>query len=146
MMLFDWIPLLLVTLWIHLPVVSTKNSIWTYKSPNIGVKNVSPVGPIAGFHKSSNVKHCIFYLKMSSKKTSYSMFRAKSGRSLFFENKWEQKKTQNIKINMICGSDFRLKKLYLFLHIFVIFSRENSRLGTSPPMMKSVWSHLKWSY
>ena len=23
------------------------------------------------------------------------------------------------------------------------FSRENSRLGTSPPMMKSVWSHLK---
>ena len=53
------------------------------------------------------------------------------------------KKTQNIKINMTCGSDFRLKKLYLFLHIFVIFSRENSRLGTSPPMMKSVWSHLK---
>jgi hypothetical protein len=45
---------------------------------------------------------------------------------------------------MTCGSDFRLKKLYLFLHIFVlIFSRENSRLGTSPPMMKSVWSHLK---
>ena len=43
---------------------------------------------------------------------------------------------------MTCGSDFRLKKLYLFLHIFVIFSRENSRLGTSPPMMKSVWSHL----
>jgi hypothetical protein len=52
------------------------------------------------------------------------------------------KKTQNIKINMTCGSDFRLKKLYLFLHIFVIFSREISRLGTSPPMMKSVWSHL----
>ena len=71
------------------------------------------------------------------------MFRAKSGRSLFFENKSEQKKTQNIKINMTCGSDFRLKKLYLFLHIFVIFSRENSRLGTSPPMMKIVWSHLK---
>ena len=44
---------------------------------------------------------------------------------------------------MTCGSEFRLKKLYLFLHIFVIFSRENSRLGTSPPMMKSVWSHLK---
>ena len=53
------------------------------------------------------------------------------------------KKTQNIKINMTCGSDFRLKKLYLFLHIFLTFSRENSRLGTSPPMMKSVWSHLK---
>ena len=44
---------------------------------------------------------------------------------------------------MTCGSDFRLKKLYLFLHIFLTFSRENSRLGTSPPMMKSVWSHLK---
>ena len=54
------------------------------------------------------------------------------------------RKTQNIKINMTCGSDFRLKKLYLFLHIFSTFSRENSRLGTSPPMMKSVWSHLKW--
>ena len=52
------------------------------------------------------------------------------------------RKTQNIKINMTCGSDFRLKKLYLFLHIFLTFSRENSRLGTSPPMMKSVWSHL----
>jgi hypothetical protein len=72
------------------------------------------------------------------------MFRAKSGRSLFFENKWEQlRKTQNIKINMTCGSDFWLKKLYLFLHIFLTFSRENSRLGTSLPMMKSVWSHLK---
>ena len=46
---------------------------------------------------------------------------------------------------MTCGSDFRLKKLYLFLHIFLTFSRENSRLGTSPPMMKSVWSHLKTS-
>jgi hypothetical protein len=34
--------------------------IWTYKSPNIGVKNFSPVGPIAGFHKSLNVEHCIF--------------------------------------------------------------------------------------
>ena len=44
---------------------------------------------------------------------------------------------------MTCGSDFRLKKLYLFLHIFLTFSLENSRLGTSPPMMKSVWSHLK---
>jgi hypothetical protein len=53
------------------------------------------------------------------------------------------RKTQNIKINMTCGSDFRLKKLYLFLHIFLTFSRENPRLGTSPPMMKSVWSHLK---
>ena len=53
------------------------------------------------------------------------------------------RKTQNIKINMTCGSDFRLKKLYLLLHIFLTFSRENSRLGTSPPMMKSVWSHLK---
>jgi hypothetical protein len=53
------------------------------------------------------------------------------------------RKTQNIKINMTCGSDFRLKKLYLFLHIFLTFSRENSRLDTSPPMMKSVWSHLK---
>ena len=41
---------------------------------------------------------------------------------------------------MTCGSDFRLKKLYLFLHIFLTFSRENSRLGTSLPMMKSVWS------
>jgi hypothetical protein len=79
------------TLWIHLLVVSTKKlCIWTYKSPNIGVKNFSPVGPIAGFHKSLNVERCIFYLKMSSKKTSYSMFRAKSRRSLFFENKWEQ--------------------------------------------------------
>ena len=56
------------------------------------------------------------------------------------------RKTQNIKINMTCGSDFRLKKLYLFLHIFLTFSRENSRLGTSPPMMKSVWSHLKISF
>ena len=56
------------------------------------------------------------------------------------------RKTQNIKINMTCGSDFRLKKLYLFLHIFLTFSRENSRLGTSPPMMKSVWSHLKGEY
>ena len=53
------------------------------------------------------------------------------------------RKTQNIKIDMTCGSGFRLKKLYLFLHIFLTFSRENSRLGTSPPMMKSVWSHLK---
>jgi hypothetical protein len=53
------------------------------------------------------------------------------------------RKTQNIKINMTCGSDFRLKKLYSFLHIFLTFSRVNSRLGTSPPMMKSVWSHLK---
>jgi hypothetical protein len=53
------------------------------------------------------------------------------------------RKTQNIRINMTCGSDFRLKKLYLFLHIFLTFSRENSRLDTSPPMMKSVWSHLK---
>jgi hypothetical protein len=45
---------------------------------------------------------------------------------------------------MTCGSDFRLKKLYLiFLHIFLTFSRENSRLGTIAPMMKSVWSHLK---
>jgi hypothetical protein len=52
------------------------------------------------------------------------------------------RKTQNIKINMTCGSDFRLKNIYLFLHIFLTFSRENSRLGTSPPMMKSVWSHL----
>jgi hypothetical protein len=43
---------------------------------------------------------------------------------------------------MTCGSDFRLKKLYLFLYIVLKFSRENSRLGTSPPMMKSVWSHL----
>jgi hypothetical protein len=43
---------------------------------------------------------------------------------------------------MTCGSDFRLKKLYLFLHIFLTFSRENSRLGTNLPMMKSVWSHL----
>jgi hypothetical protein len=51
--------------------------------------------------------------------------------------------TQNIKINMTCGSDFRLNKLYLFLNIFLTFSGENSRLGTSPPMMKSVWSHLK---
>jgi hypothetical protein len=34
-----------------------------YKSPNIGVKNFSPVGPIDGFHKSLNVEHCIFYLK-----------------------------------------------------------------------------------
>jgi hypothetical protein len=56
------------------------------------------------------------------------------------------RKTQNIKINMTCGLDFRLKKLYLFLHIFLTFSRENSRLGTSPPMMKSVWSHLKTIY
>ena len=54
------------------------------------------------------------------------------------------RKTQNIKINMTCGSEFRLKKLYLFLHIFLTFSRENSRLGTSPPMMENVWSHLKW--
>jgi hypothetical protein len=69
------------------------------------------------------------------------MFRAKSGQSLFFEKK-RTRKTQNIKINMTCGSDFRLKKLYLFLHIFLTFSRENSRLSTSPPMMKSVWSHL----
>jgi hypothetical protein len=52
------------------------------------------------------------------------------------------RKTQNIKINMNCGSDFRLKKLYLFLHIFLTFSRENSRLGTNRPMMKSVCSHL----
>ena len=52
------------------------------------------------------------------------------------------RKTQNIKINMTCGSDFRLKKLYLFLHIFLTFSRENSRLGTSPPMMKSVGATL----
>jgi hypothetical protein len=37
---------------------------------------------------------------------------------------------------MTCGSNFRLKKLYLFLHIFLTFSRENSRLGTSPPMIK----------
>ena len=49
---------------------------------------------------------------------------------------------------MTCGSDFRLKKLYLFLPIFLTFSRENLsgensiRFGTSPPMMKSVWSHL----
>jgi hypothetical protein len=100
MMLFHWIPLLLVARWIHIPVVSTKKLwVWTYKSPNIGVKNFSPVGPIAGFHKSLNVDHCIFYLKMSSKKTSYSMFRAKSGRLMI-------------------------------------------KLGTSPPMMKSVWSHL----
>jgi hypothetical protein len=35
------------------------------------------------------------------------------------------RKTQNIKINMTCGSDFRLKKLYLFLHIFFnIFARK----------------------
>jgi hypothetical protein len=47
------------------------------------------------------------------------------------------RKTQNIKINMTCGSDFRLKKLYLFLHIFLTFSRENSRLGTSPQWWKS---------
>jgi hypothetical protein len=60
-MLFHWIPLLLVTLWIHLPVVSTKKLwVWTYKSPNIGVKNFSAVGPIAGFHKSLNIEHCIF--------------------------------------------------------------------------------------
>ena len=68
--------------------------IGTYKSSNIGVKNFSPVGPIAGFDKSLNVEHCIFYLQISSKKTSYSMFRAKSGRSLFFENK-EDSKHQN---------------------------------------------------
>ena len=55
------------------------------------------------------------------------------------ENKEDSKL---IKINMTCGSDFRLKKLYLLLHIFLTFSRENSRLGTSLQMMKSVWSHL----
>ena len=70
------------------------------------------------------------------------MFRAKSGRSLFFENK-EDSIHQNKHDLWSCGSDFRLKKLYLFLHIFLTFCRENSRLGTSPPMMKSVWSHLK---
>ena len=32
------------------------------------------------------------------------------------------RKTQNIKINMTCGSDFRLKKLHLFLHTFLTFS------------------------
>ena len=52
------------------------------------------------------------------------MFRAKSGRRLFFENKREQGRLKKIKINMTCGSDFRLKKLYLFLHIFLTFSRE----------------------
>jgi hypothetical protein len=54
-----------------------------------------------------------------------------------------KRNTQNIKINMTCGSEFRLNKLYIFLDIFLTFSRENSRLGTSPAMMKSVWSHLK---
>jgi hypothetical protein len=34
--------------------------IWTYKSPDIGVKNCSPAGPIARFHKSLNVEHCFF--------------------------------------------------------------------------------------
>jgi lipopolysaccharide/colanic/teichoic acid biosynthesis glycosyltransferase len=61
----------------------------------------------------------------------------------FFEKKRRTRKTQNIKINMTCGSDFRLKKVDLLLQIFLTCSRENSRVGTSPPMMKSVWSHLK---
>jgi hypothetical protein len=113
--------------------------IWTYKSPNIGVKNFSPGGPIAGFHKSLNVEHCIFCLKISSKKTSYSVFRA----TFVLWEQMRTRKTRDIKINMTCASDFRLKKLYLFLHIFLIFSRENSSLGTSPPMLKSVWNHIK---
>jgi hypothetical protein len=61
---------------------------------------------------------------MSSRKISYSMFRAKSGRSLLFEKKMRTRKTQNIKINITCGLDFRLEKLYLFLHIFNIFARK----------------------
>jgi hypothetical protein len=125
-MLFHWISLLLVTLWIHLPVISTKELwIWTYKSPNIGVKNFSPVGPIAGFNKSLNVEHFIFYLKMSSKKTSLiqcSELNQDEVCSLRTNENKEDSKHQN-KHDLWFGF-LTEKVVFIFAYIFNIFARK----------------------
>jgi hypothetical protein len=47
------------------------------------------------------------------------MFRAKSGRSLFFENKMRTRKTQNIKINMTCGQDFTETEKVVFTFAYI---------------------------
>ena len=119
MMTFHWIPLLLVTRWIYLPVVSTKNSgyelilIARYWSKNFCLSGVRTFN-IAFFTLKCLLERLVIQCSC----------RAKSGRSLFFEEKMRTWNTQNIKINMTCGSDFRLKKLYLFLYIFNIFARK----------------------
>jgi hypothetical protein len=142
-MLFQWIPLLLVTLWIHLPVVITKNS--GHKLINCQIleqKTFRRSGRSPVFTRVWTLNIALFTSKCLLERLVIQCSGLNQDKVCSLRKK-RTRKTQNIKINMTCGSDFRLKKLYLFLHIFLTFSRENSRLGTSPPMMKSVWSDLK---
>jgi hypothetical protein len=124
-MLFHWIPLLFVTLWIHLPVVSTKKLwIWTYKSPNIGVKTFRRSGRSPVFTRVWTLNIAFFTLKCLLKRLviQCSGLNQDEVCSLRTNENKEDSKHQN-KHDLWFGF-YTEKVVFIFAYIFNIFARK----------------------
>jgi hypothetical protein len=107
--------------------------IWTYKSPNIEVKNFSPVGPIAGFHiKSLNVEHCIFTLKCLIKRLVIQCSELNQDEVCSLktnENKDDSKHQNKHDLWFLFQTE---KVVFIFAYIFNIFARKLNIRYQSP--------------